>query len=191
MDLQKFARPIIMLLGLVSCSGIMHASPALQGPASAATGISGLSINGSVYDVVFSNFASYNTVFGSAGDPTFLNDQTGAVGALDAIASFLNSESVTGITNLTGFGGAIYVDVPYGVDSLEVTKRSIFRTTSAPWALDPSVYTGFKDDVETFISYATFAASSAPEPAPIPGTLALVGIGLAGLGYQRHRHAKD
>lgn len=187
MDLQKFARPIILLLGLVSCSGIMHASPVLQGPTGAATGISGLSINGSVYNVVFSNFASYNTVFGSAGDPTFLNDQTGAIDALNAIASFLNSESVTGITNLSGFAGAIYVDVPYGVDLLEVTKRSIFRTSSAPWALDPSVYTGSKTDVETFISYATFATLSIPEPAPIPSTLALVGIGLAGLGYQRHR----
>ena len=159
------------------------AVPILQGPASAATGISGLDIAGTVYDVTFSNFGSFNAR--GENPPTFLGDQTGAQAAESAIAAFLTSEVVTGITNL-GTGAPVWLLViPYELDATNFLAEAV--RSDPPYNGTWTTTTGTGGSrASNFgnVSWVSFTAQ-----APEPTTLLLVCAGLSGIGFFGRRAA--
>ena len=176
------------LLGLLSglafalTASVAQAVPMLEGPPTAATGITGLEVSGMEYDVSFSVASSYDDLFGSS-TPTFLGDETGAEAVRDAILDVLITNAVTGITNLpTDLVNNLFVPWALASDTVQ-TKWVAQQTIGADdWT---SGATSNVDRATQFtnVSWARFTPVQVPEPA----TLALLSLGLAGLGFMRRR----
>lgn len=152
-----------------------------------ATGITGLEVLGEVLDVTFVAGSSYNDVFASD-DPFFLGDEDGAVAAIDAIVA--------------AFGDAIYGAVGMGFDPSFTGSSLIFVPYFASAESNSGAYAGgLTGDTSWFVTtygarsaedfsafeprrYTSFAIFT-PTRVPEPGTLALFGIGLFGIGFAR------
>lgn len=157
-----------------------NAVPIVNYSGGVATGISGLTVGSSLYNVDFV-FGSYNAVFGAT-SPTFLGDFAGADAAANAMMATLNAELVP-----PTIGNGSRLGVLWTVYSVSATN---FLATQVGYQPPPWQRFGNFNGVNTVDhtssnwGFATF--TTVPEPA----TLALMGLGFAGLGVMRRRRAK-
>jgi len=91
----------LLVAAFIAIGGMVVGGPSyaqmLQGTTTDATGIDGLTVGTTVYDVTFVQ-GSYNTVYAST-PPTFLGDPTTALSATNALSSALTSFGVTALSN--------------------------------------------------------------------------------------------
>jgi hypothetical protein len=103
---SKHARLVTGLASAAFACGTLFAAsamaaPMLIGAANNATGVHGLVVGTSVYDVSF-RAESYNTVY-PGNDAPFLGNLDGANQAATALTDFLNAEVVTGLLGFNCF----------------------------------------------------------------------------------------
>jgi hypothetical protein len=150
-----------------------------------ATGVDGLVIDGTTYNVTFTQ-GSYNSVF-SATPPTFLNNAPGALDAANALASALDTligpyigffdELIPSSNSLVSFDG-LQVAASSGTDYSVVPGGNFDFTQES------------SDLFSTPISVQGFAVFSVVSPVPVPSTWALFLTGLAGIGFVASRASK-
>lgn len=186
----------ILSLCLAAMPGLALAVPILQGPTDAATGIAGLEIDGTTYDVTFSTGdISYDAFFG--GDtPTFLGtaaDMTASQNAAIIVAAFLEASGVTSVTNMDILNPGdefrvlfvpAFITVMTGPD-LVTAANVVYNGTS--WANSGFGRTGSGPINPSSVAWVRFTPIAVPEP----GTLVLFSMGIAGaalLARRRKRH---
>jgi hypothetical protein len=160
----------------VSLSTAASATPTLVGTTTDPTGINGLVVDGTTYDVTFST-----TTLNSFSYPSTLSDD-----ANFALVSALNALSVTELGNVTP--RVIYViDVD---DSLSSFEGPACNVTSSPcpvgdWqeSID-SNFTGL-GSLDSGIYYVAAADFTAMGTVPEPFSLSLFGAGLLGAAAMR------
>ena len=185
----KGASAFVLFLACVSNSAF--AVPILLGPQDSATGILGLEIDGALFDVTFSeDETSYEDFYGSD-TPTFLGDSSdlsAPTAAAASVGDFLNANSVTG---LAGFGtitpGAevfiLFIPsfiTPFGGPDQISAVNIVFR--DGIWDSGSQGRTGSQATL-TGLGWVRFQPVAVPEP----GTLALLSIGLFGMGLAKRK----
>lgn len=193
MKLVSNGKIIKLFLGIVFfvASFTANAVPIVQGPLSAVSGITGLDVDGTLYDVTFVN-DSYNNVFSSS-TPTFFGDGASAQAAAIAMVNVFNSLSVTGILDLTDINGSpIYIDIPTAESVGFYDTWSAFLPSGATWdsGFTAGVLGGDFSQISTAFATFTLASGSGnggSTQVSEPATLALMSLGLFGLGFMRKR----
>ena len=170
-------------LSLASLTAI--AVPVLQqGPGGEATGINGLVIGGSTYNVAFSEGdLAYSQVYGT---PEFMGDPTGGEAARDAIIAALDSFGVTSVTDLVLNGGFFRVNVPVDISGGQAgdsvwSYAAIYD--SSGWVPSLGMQSQAVDSAYQSVGWATF------EQVPVPAPMALMGLGLIGVRLFKRRKA--
>ena len=168
-------------------------------------GIQNINVNGTLYDVSFID-GSYTSIFGDASNLAFTSSGD-ATAASNALISALADGVVANDGNTynfdtndvkliegCGYTMYCYILTPYGdytnTSGLNYVSDSAAYvwndttsdfSTSYPMAVDTDTGTGVTD---YWLVYARWSPStSVPEPA----TIALMGLGLAGVGFTRRR----
>jgi hypothetical protein len=170
----------ILLMATALSVMVMEAAPlaaradTLIGTTSDPTGINGLVVDGTTYNVTFVN-GSYNAVYTST-PPTFFGNATGALDAATVIANDLNSfgVSVFGINQPSYFvpvRDAMGLNTGYGAELGVSTFVAGGYTLADSQGSIGADYTSF------------VAVSGVPEPS----TWAMMLLGFAGLGFLAYR----
>jgi hypothetical protein len=186
----KCLLPIIALAALVASGGA--GATTITGSASNVTGISGLVVDGTAYDVSFST-TSYNTTFPGPPNPTFLGNSSAALDANSALQALFNGVGVTGLAGQAcGSIAECFLAVPYQSNTTNVTADFIYSmspiltwtassTVSTGGTIDPNQALGLDASNGHFYALAVF--SPAPGSVPEPGALALMLAGIGALGF--------
>jgi hypothetical protein len=159
--------------------GALISAPAAQavtliGTTSNPTGIDGLVVDGTTYNVTFVA-GSYNTVYSGA-PPTFFGNEPGAGDAATALTSALNTLDVQPTSPLGAFL------VPYsntaGLDAATYANYngSNFSAADLTYETDTTNY--------SYLDYTSFVAVAA---VPEPSTWMMLILGFAVLGFMTYR----
>jgi hypothetical protein len=182
------------LLGLIAGMALLGVSQAgaatLVGTTTDATGIDGLVVDGTTYNLTFSD-ASYNSVYASSA-PTFLGNFSGAIDASIALAAALNDLNVLTLTGLVNTVEAAWI--PY-IHTYPTDPTAVFSTLAVcnpcllagGWSNAMNLSDVYDDDLpsgDINVDYVVFSAT--PIPAALP--LFATGLGAMGLlGWRRKR----
>lgn len=180
---------VVTILGCTALvSGSANAAPTLVGTTTNPTGIDGLVVDGTIYNVTFST-TTLNT---------FTEGSTLSIDAAASLASALNSLSVTQLNNEGGLGFGFYtLDVDNSLSPFDFAGLCNSGCGLNPqWVT--STYTGFPISLGVvFFGQPNqyFEAADFTEvgtvAAPEPLTLSLVGAGLVGAAAMRRRKKKS
>jgi hypothetical protein len=178
------ATAAVALLGLASPS--WAAIVVTYNGSNQPTLIEDLVIDGDVFDVTIQYNTSFNYLYTEDNPPDplpyFWDNQTGAKAAANAILKALNDDGPKVPT--TEFASNI-VGVPYAATSgLDVVSMFDvgYSNFSTPYSLSPVSLQ--RDASGPTRGFATFSPAAA---VPEPGTLALLGLGVAGIVAMRRR----
>ena len=169
----------ISALTLAMGAGTAQAEPMVISDGTNASGILGLEVKGTLYDVAF-RFLDANILYGT--DPNFDFNETDALIARNVINDALNTE---GGIETVGFEG-----IPAGQDIIFNIGVAGFETTITTVQGKYFVSSGWEDDgvgVTTHTKNEVYADFS-PAVVPEPGTALL--LGLAGLGMVARRRGQ-
>ncbi len=166
------------------------ANPVLVGTTDNATGVTGLLVDGHLYDATFIA-DTYANVFATTA-PIFGNDTATAADALVALTNALNALGVTTITGPSA-GGIQALVIPDSAVSGGIynAQQTLFGYAGSYWSAYPSP-SNSNSAVSATLTYGhndivVLTAESVPEP----GSLALLATGCAAWGFwgQRRRRA--
>jgi PEP-CTERM motif len=170
-------KSIGMLLVLVVMGATAANAETLVGTTSFPTGVDGLVVDGTTYNVTFTQ-GTYNTVYATT-PPTFLNNTTGGSDAGADLAAALNSLAgnfpgifleIIPVTLLPGF---FYSDIVQAGPPYSSFYPDGFTTADEFTNSPPSDEEGF----------AVFTIAAVPEPS----TWAMMILGFLGLGVMAYR----
>lgn len=188
--LSLFVFPVVS-----SATVVTTADCTLDATKTCATGISGLDVNGSIYDVQFVVNGSYNTVYATTPSP-FIGDISGATAATVAMRQSLEAAGVDGVLSYSL--QADFFLVPTAVSSTAVGFIYGFLQlprTNPLWAdsfaCQPETGDCFTRAVDlsselptASYNWAVFSDAAVPAPA----TLGLLAVGLMGFGFNHSKH---
>jgi len=155
----------------------------LVGTSSFPTGVDGLVVGGTTYNVTFTE-GSYNTVF-SVTAPTFLNNSAGASDGAADLAAALNS--LAGAPPSAEFSEFIPYAAPDNLGDFlsSFVSGTVSQTYAAGNGANESDTTNFTSLPPTFqTGFAVFTTVAA---VPEPGTWAMMLLGFAGIGFMAYR----
>lgn len=182
--MKYLSRSLLVGLSLILASTTASAIPLLNYSGSDVVGVTGLEVGGIAYDVSWQE-GSYNAVFDTPGiTPTFLGSSSGAQDAANALLGLFNSESLLP----SGIGGLCTNDsfdcdfvIPWAVNATRIDAFNVdWSQPGGPWVLQPQNWS--RDFDNDLVAMALFTRA-VPEPA----TLALLALGLVGIGAARRR----
>jgi hypothetical protein len=193
MPSTRLAAPLLVLGLLASpvaaSAAVILTADCTINAGTCATGITGLDVGGTLYDVTFVLPGSYNSVYTTP--PLFLGNQAGATAAAQAIFDLLSTSEVDGIVSNANLIDQFYV--PYGLGNVVPGWVELvygYRADSV-WqsVIDCGPCVGSNDVLSSLWlptdsrSWSVITPSAVPEPA----TLLLIGTGLAAAGVRRYR----
>jgi PEP-CTERM motif len=152
----------------------------LVGSASFPTGVDGLAVDGTTYNVTFTP-GSYNTVFPGP-PPTFDGSGTGAADAANALAAALNSLIATP-PNIT-----VAEYIPEETLGTYFYGTDVYLAGNAPFLTGTAVQqVNFVNLVNPPITETGFAVFTPVAAVPEPSTWAMMILGFAGIGFLAYR----
>lgn len=206
---------ILAVAALAAVAAHAGAIQTLSGTTTTPTGVNGLLVDGTLYNVAFS---SGNYLSSYSSPATFLGNQAGANDATVALAAALNSLGVVGLdglncaANANPSGGKVpygcLISTPYDynigtgfVSSRDTSWWNVPAPNPNAWIgnhylsgtsdVNPQgLFPGNADFASQALEYAIYASEGSPTGVPEPASIALIGLGCALLAYTRRSTAR-
>ena len=152
---------------VVMCGALGTARAAMiVGPLDGVTGINGLSVDGSTYDVVF-DYRSFSDVYPDLSASPFYLSRNEALDAAAAVVTVLNLQGVTQI-GLISSNGVDQFDIPFyrGTTNIYNFADGYFDQSNGLFVFDPYAELASGDAVADNV--AVFTLTSVPLPHSLP-----------------------